>query len=506
MLSRAITRSSLATLVGLVPHYLAFYLLHTPLWTETIAEWIMAHTPSYLAVPLLATLGSWAKPLAMTGALATLGFAVFVTLPLRWVGPLLAALALGWAFDYHSWIGQVSFWLPVALAGCTKRPRQARRPVAHNLHVAGSSWWDRRPRLFSASGRGFFRSLRVFAWPRVAVVPNRRRFITSAVMSAGVAAIALESYLRNQALANRAVVPVQLWAFEPPPDHFAPGLVRKAVTPVAEFYGMSKDTVDPAIDPETWRLKISADGRTLKEYRYSELLSLPRVERYVTLRCVSNTLKSDLMGTAGWSGLHLPQLVERNAVPPGSVEVAIIGVDGHGDSLSLDYAFSDETLFVLGMNGKTLDRTHGFPLRMLVPRYYGFKNVKWISEIAFVTKPYFGTWPRMGYTKEPAVHIASHIDRVRQTPEGWTIGGVSFAGTRGIQAVEVRAGQGPWIAATLDRPLSRFTWTRWFAVVPAGPATQIESRAMDGGGHWQESQEGPLFPDGVTGPTVRRLG
>ena len=452
MLSKAGARSSLATLAGLVPHYIAFYLLHAPLWTETIAEWIMAHTPSHIAVALLDSLGPWAKPLAMTGALAALGFAVFVTLPLRWAGPLLAAVSLGSVFNYHSWIGQISFWLPVTV---------------------------------------------VAAWPHPAFAPRRRRFI----MSAGVAAIALECYLRNEALSRRAVEPVPLWPFHPPPDAFAPGLVRKAVTPVAEFYGMSKDSVDPAIDPSNWRLKIAADGRTLKEYRYSELLSLSRVERYVTLRCVSNTLKSDLMGTAAWSGVSLSQLVERSAIPPGDGEVAIVGVDGHGDSLSLDYAFSDETLFALGMNGQTLDRTHGFPLRLLVPRYYGFKNVKWISEINFLTKPYFGTWPRLGYTKEPAVHIASHIDRI----EGSRIGGVSFAGTRGIRAVEVRADQGPWVAATLDRPLSPFTWTRWFALLPSPPSTQVEVRAQDGTGHWQESLEGPLFPDGVTGPTVRRL-
>jgi len=461
MLSRAIARSSLATLAGLIPHYLAFYWLHTPLWTETIAEWIMANTPSHLAVPLLEALGSWAKPLAMTGALATLGFAVFLTLPLRWIGPLLAALLLGWAFDYHSWVGQISLWLPVTL-------------------VAASS--------------------------RIAFIPDRRRFVTSAVMSSGVVAIALESFLRNQALARRAVEPVPLWPFQPPPDHFAPGLVRKALTPTPEFYGMSKDTVDPAINPARWRLKITAGGQTLKEYRYSELLGLPRVDRYVTLRCVSNTLKSDLMGTAAWSGIHLSQLVERSAVPHGACEVAIIGIDGHGDSLSLDYAFSDETLLALGMNGKTLDRTHGFPLRLLVPRYYGFKNVKWISEISFVTKPYFGTWPRMGYTKEPAVHISSHIDQIRRAPEGWKVGGVSFAGTRGIRAVEVRAGGGPWIPAALDRPLSPFTWTRWFALLPPVSANQVEARAMDGDGRWQESREGPLFPNGVTGPTIRRLG
>ena len=458
---RAIQTSSLATLLGLVPHYAAFYFFGSPLWTETIAEWIMAHTPSHYAVPLLQTLGAWAKPFAVTGALASLGFLVFLALPLKWLGPALAAIGLAYVFQYHSWLGQVSFWLPVAWASA----RQPATPVV-----------------------------------------GRRRFLGSAVMTAGVFGVALESYAREQALARRATHPVALFPFQQPAERFGAGLVRKAVTPVPEFYGMSKNTVDPAIHPATWSLRITVDGREVKRFRYEELLALPRVERYVTLRCVSNTLKSDLMGTAAWSGIQLGQLMDRGALPPGIVEAAILGLDGHGDSLTLDYAYGGETLLALGMNGFTLDRTHGFPLRLLVPRYYGFKNVKWISEIAFVSRPYFGTWPKLGYTREPVIHIASHIDRIQKLGDSWKIAGVSFAGTRGIQAVDVRADEGPWIPAELEAPLSAYTWTRWIATVPGSAAKQIEARAQDSQGRWQESSEGPLFPDGVTGPTVRRLG
>ena len=131
--------------------------------------------------------------------------------------------------------------------------------------------------------------------------------------------------------------------------------------------------------------------------------------------------------------------------------------------------------------------------------------MKWISEIAFVSQPYFGTWPKMGYTKEPVIHTASHIDRIQRGEGGLAIGGVSFAGTRGIRAVQVRADQGPWMAATLERALSPYTWTRWYVQLPVGHAAQLEARAQDGSGRWQEAVEGPLFPDGVTGPTIRRL-
>jgi DMSO/TMAO reductase YedYZ molybdopterin-dependent catalytic subunit len=319
-------------------------------------------------------------------------------------------------------------------------------------------------------------------------------------MAAGAAVVAVEAFARNEVLARRAVEPSPLFPFEPPPETFARGLVRKAVTPVGEFYAMSKNAVDPVVDPHTWRLRISHDGRTLREFSYAELLTLPRTVRYVTLRCISNTLQSDLMGNAAWSGIRLRQLVP---VFPPALEVAFIGVDGHGDSLPVEYAISDEAVLALGMNGNTLHRTHGFPVRLLAPRYYGFKNIKWIGEIAFVTKPYAGTWPAMGWEKEARIHTASHIDRVvRQGPK-MLVGGVSFAGSRGIRAVEVRGGDGEWRPALLEPPLSPYAWTRWRAETL--PADRVEARAMDGEGRRQAPEATGMFPSGVSGPTVKRL-
>ncbi len=462
-MSRGICAGSCATLVALIIHYLCFYIAGVPLWTDTIAQWIMARTPNQYAVWLLGNLGQFAKPLAMTGGLAALGFAVtLIALSRRWgliAGPALALVFVK-IFGYSSIAGVLSFWGPA---------------LAVTLAL------DARP--------SFNRSRRL-----------------ALVMMAGTVAVAVESLIRNAGMAAHSAAPVELAPFQPPLDMFAPGLVRNAVTPVPSFYGMSKNTVDPAIDARAWRLRVTVDARVVRELTYADVLSLPHATYYATMRCISNTLKSDLMGTAQWTGIRLGQLMSRESLPPEISEVAIIGVDGHGDSLSVDYAYSRQTLFAIGMNGKSLDRVHGFPMRLMVPRYYGFKNVKWIGEIAFHSHPYFGTWPKMGYTREPMVHTGSFIDRILRSGTQLRIGGVSFAGDRGIRAVQVRADQGVWVDATLEDPLSPFTWRRWTAALDAASARMIQARAMDGSGCWQSDSERPLFPDGVAGPTVRTVG
>lgn len=335
--------------------------------------------------------------------------------------------------------------------------------------------------------------------------PTRRDVFTPLLMAGGTALVAGESFARNRVYAARAVEPRVLYPFQPPPDTFGEGLVRPFITPVEAFYGMSKNTVDPVIDPRQWKLDITLDGRPLRSLTYGELFSMPRMQRVTTMRCVSNTLKSNLMGTAEWSGLSLRQLIDPSRIPSDVVEIAFLGTDGHDDSLDPRHALSDDLLLALGMNGTTLDRTHGFPIRVVAPKYYGFKSVKWLREIRLVTRPYFGTWPKMGYTKEPVVHTGCFIDRVRRENGMLRLGGVAYAGIRGVQRVQVRADGGPWVEAQLETPMARYTWTRWKAALDAPRAEFVQARAQDGEGRWQAEQEKPLFPDGVAGPTIKRV-
>jgi DMSO/TMAO reductase YedYZ molybdopterin-dependent catalytic subunit len=344
--------------------------------------------------------------------------------------------------------------------------------------------------------------------------PERRDFLAvlsrmgvQLALTGGVSAVMLESFARNRLFAARAVQPRQLWDFHYPEEResFAPGLVRRAVSSVDEFYSQSKCEVEPSINPIDWRLQITLDGQRWKSYSYAELLSLPRFERFTTMRCGWNTLNSNKMGTAAWSGISLCQLVDPGVLGREFVEAAFIGVDGHDDSIPVNEFFAQETFLALGMNGKTLDRVHGFPVRLIAPRYYGLKSVKWLAEIRLTSKPYFGVWPEMGFTKQPIVHTMSYIDRVQVNGRALGMGGVSFAGLRGVKKVQIRADQGPWIDVVLEAPLSPYTWTRWKGELPVGSARMVEARALDGAGNWQAERESPLFPDGVKGPAVKLL-
>jgi DMSO/TMAO reductase YedYZ molybdopterin-dependent catalytic subunit len=477
-----IRQASLAALTGLLIHFAFGYALGFPFLTDVLAEWIMARTPSAWAVPLMAALGEWAKPFAATGGLAMLGFSLFLPLLLR--RPLAQAPALVLTagvitlFGYDDWRGLATFYLP----------------------AAAIFWWpqDRSARPAATSG-GLMR---------------RRELWTSIAMSSGSAAVAIEAYARNRALAARASSPTPLYALRLPEPYaqWGDGLVRKAITPIREFYVMSKNTVDPAPDPRTWRLKIQIDGKTLREYTYAQLLSFTREERYVSLRCVSNSLKSNLMGTGYWSGLRLEQFVRRAELPAQTLEMAVIGLDGHGDSFRLDYAFSGEPLFALGMNGESLTRNHGFPIRMLSPRYYGFKSIKWMDRIDFVSQPYFGTWPKMGYTKEPLIHPGAFVDRVRRSSGNLEAGGIAYSGHGTVAEVLLRLLDaskrplGDWTPAELEAPLSQQTFTRWRQKLSAPAGAQfLEARVRDRSGRWQATEEKALFPDGVAGPTIKTL-
>lgn len=504
MLKKTIRDSSIATMLGLIPHYLAFYLFDSPLLTESIAEWIMKNTPSAAALWILETFGGWAKPFAMTGGLFTLGLCLwFPALLSYWrnrkyerffilaVLAVPAIISIQRFFEYNSWAGSLSFWVP-ALLGLMIIGKP-------HLELLDEDWGEASEYAMQFVGRG----------------KPRRDFLTTIgvtalpiVMGGGVVLVAVESYIREMLSSNRAVEPIRLFSFEEPTENpsYPRSLVRPWLTRVEDFYRMSKNAVDPTIDPRGWRLEITASGRRLASYSYSELLAFKRQERFVTLRCISNTLSSDLMGNAAWSGILLSQLIRRDRVPPGTIAVAFEGIDGHGDSLSVDYAFSEETLLALGMNGNTLDRSHGFPIRVLCPRYYGFKHIKWLKEIRFVTEPYVGTYQKMGYEREAPVHTMCSIDNVVREDGRLRCGGIAFAGSRGIQRVEVRLGGGEWQAAELETGRSALSWVRYRAEITDDPeAAVLEARAMDGTGQWQADKIVPMFPAGVAGPTIRKL-
>ncbi len=279
------------------------------------------------------------------------------------------------------------------------------------------------------------------------------------------------------------------------------------VTPIRTFYLVSKNIFDPAIDAKTWTLAVK--GKVERPYRLvlDELRRLPGVTKPHTLMCISNEIGGDLISNAIWKGVPLKTLLEKARVQPGAKKLILRGRDGYSDSFPLTVAVLDGTMVAYEMNGKPLERQHGFPARALVMGLYGIKNGKWLSELEVVDYDYKGYWQLRGWTDTAVYKTFSRIDvpapgaTLRRGERNW-IAGVAFAGERGVRAVEVSLdGGSSWQSARVKPALGDHTWVLWaFEWIPAtpGPAT-LTVRAVDGTGALQSVGPTPPLPDGVEG-------
>lgn len=394
--------------------------------------------------------------------------------------------------------------LPLALAA--DYPGEAVAALALGVLYAPALWC-----VAAWRGRGA-------RWVRAAMGQRTsRRAFLGGVASGGVrvaAFFALSSYdLWSGAvgeLLGRGETLRRLFAFVPPAAR-APGFPvpgeEPEVTPVAAFYLMSKNDVDPLVEPQAWTLRLDgalAQPRTLS---YDELLALPRTDEYVTLRCVSNPVAGHLMSTAYFSGVPLAHLLAAAGLRPDAGAVMLHAPDAYGEPLPLAVALDPRTLVAYGMNGETLPRKHGGPVRAVVPGYYGFKHVKWLSGVSVLPRPDAGYWERAGWTAA-SVHSVARIDVTHPLADGGLlVAGVAYTGTRGVSAVQLRVDGGAWQAAALNvPPLSAMTWVQWRATLALAPgAHSIAARAVDGAGQPQDARSAWAFPGGAQGLHIVRV-
>jgi DMSO/TMAO reductase YedYZ molybdopterin-dependent catalytic subunit len=284
------------------------------------------------------------------------------------------------------------------------------------------------------------------------------------------------------------------------------GGLAPEVTSNQDFYVVDEEIVDPDVDPAAWVLEVGGLVDRPGSLTYERLTSLPMVERYQTLECISNPVGGGLIGTAKWVGVPLREILGPARPRRGAVEVVFRATSGYSDSLPLDQAMDAETLIVLGMNDHVLPRAHGFPARLLSVGNYGMKNPKWLSSIEVVEHPHIGYWERRGWSVEARVKTWSRIDT---PPDGQRLtgrvdlAGVSFAGDRGISHIEVSTDGGTtWAEAMLKTPLSPLTWRLWRYPWPrplSGERRQLLVRATDGRGILQAAVAADPHPDGASG-------
>jgi DMSO/TMAO reductase YedYZ molybdopterin-dependent catalytic subunit len=305
--------------------------------------------------------------------------------------------------------------------------------------------------------------------------------------------------------------------------------LRYPVTPVGLHYLLIHFDV-PEVDASSWRLRVR--GERELSLSLEELRARPRVELAVTMECagngrarleprvVSQPWLLEAVGTARWAGTPLRPLLEEAGVGEGAVEILFTGIDRGIDggidqsyqrALSLEEAFRDEVLLAYEMNGVPLPLQHGFPLRLVVPGWYGMTSVKWLAEIDALDEPFDGYQQAQAYRirqsedeeGEPLtlMHprsllvppgIPEFLSRERIVPAGEVeLQGRAWSGLARVESVEVSVdGGSSWAAAELEPEDGRWAWRGWSYRWQAEPGSYVLCpRARDEAGNEQ-----PLEP------------
>ena len=279
------------------------------------------------------------------------------------------------------------------------------------------------------------------------------------------------------------------------------------LTPVGDFYVVSKNFTDPVVDATGWELNIHGLVDKPQRLKLTELGRMQAVTEYVTLECISNNVGGYQISTGLFGGIPLGTLLDLAAVQPAATLVVFRSRDGYTESLPLSLIRqSPEILLALSLDGAPLAPLHGYPARILVPGHYGMKGPKWVEDIELATGSRNGYWENQGWNPDAAVKTMSRID---SPPEGSLlkagqvgVSGVAFAGKRGISTVEISADGGrTWSAAVVKPPLSNLTWATWAATwtVTAAGQYRLQVRARDGQGVLQSASASSSYPDGSSG-------
>lgn len=326
---------------------------------------------------------------------------------------------------------------------------------------------------------------------------GRRRVLSAVPLGIGLVSIGALAY---------ELLPGWYRAVFTPPESGLTG-TSPAITPVGNFYVVSKNFTDPAVDGQSWRLRVGGMVDRPMTLSLADLRALPATSEYVTLECISNDVGGQLMSTGAFTGVRLSDLVGMASPQARATWVGFKARDGYTESLPLDIVHgSPEILVAYDLDGAPLPTGHGYPARILIPGRYGMKGPKWLDSLDLGTQETHGYWEQQGWDHNAVVRTTSRIDSPRDGEirhlGAIDLAGVAYAGTRGISKVEYSTNGGStWNVASMDAPLSSLTWTLWHATWTPGRegAYRLVVRATDSAGNVQVAGSGPSFPSGASG-------
>ena len=281
-----------------------------------------------------------------------------------------------------------------------------------------------------------------------------------------------------------------------------PGLVSE----IGNFYNVDIAEFEPELPAEEWSLTVTGETERELTVDFADLRERPVEHRFVTLRCVGEDLNGRKLDTAVWTGTPIGPLLDA-VDPEGECGCVVLrGDDGYFVEYPVEVL--RDGFLAWGMNGKELPAQHGHPVRILAPGHWGETNVKWLTEVEVLDREMDGYWEQRGWEGTGPVNTVAKLwdEGVTRLGDGRVeLAGHAYAGTRGVDAVEVSTDGGDtWVEATLSDPLpDEDVWRQWrHRFTPEG-THEVVVRAVDGTGTVQASERSDSFPSGASG-WVRR--
>ena len=327
-----------------------------------------------------------------------------------------------------------------------------------------------------------------------------------------------------------------------------PKVLQSQIVPNDLFYIRNHWKDVPEIDIATYRLAVDGEVEHPLSLTYDELRQMPQRRFQVTFECCGNSPVPDywsktnravmeqikghgIMGNAEWAGVPLAHVLARAGVKSTAVELVFTGADHGPDetvgdppdvtyerSLPLQKATHPDTLLAYEMNGEALPRPHGFPVRLLVPGWYGMCSIKWLAGIHVLDHAFDGFYQMKRYmthngpgaetyytyhTKMMVKSIITNPLPGETVPTGtYTVAGAAWSGEDEVAKIEVSIDGGEtWNDARL-LPRVDYSWYRWeYTWRTPGPGNHIlMSRATNDKGETQPME----FPQQMGWPWLRR--
>ena len=287
---------------------------------------------------------------------------------------------------------------------------------------------------------------------------------------------------------------------------------QSLITPTEDFF-VRNHFAAPKLSPE-FKLRVAGRVRSPFEIGYAELMRLPSRSLTVTLECAGSGLRG--VSTTTWEGVPLITLLRRAGLSSNISYIRLVGADRGVEDTATDIPFArsipvekamhPDTIIAFRMNSAPLPISHGYPLRAIVPGWYGMDSVKWLAEIEalehtdmsfFMTQRYVAIrLATVGSERRPLqrMQVKSLIlepgtNTVMQSGPV-PIRGIAWAGENSIARVEISTDAGKsWSLASLAKDVRPYAWVLWsYNWIPPRPGKYILiARASDDQGHTQPS-------------------